>query len=192
MTDAATTRRTTGERCREWWSEYCDPRSGDAAVRARLRRCRSTAEALTIAPAIGLARRLGATRPEHNGSAVRLERALDLARLLAHISSDAHEALMRIAGYSHFPGDRDTPDESSQPALSEIRFRRLLLAAPGEELLIMIIRVLAQVDGRANIARLAQDVFWWNDNTRERWAFEYYAAGVAAPLQQDLDEETAE
>lgn len=99
---------------------------------------------------------------------------------------------MRIAGYSHFPGDRDTPDESSQPALSEIRFRRLLLAAPGEELLIMIIRVLAQVDGRANIARLAQDVFWWNDNTRERWAFEYYAAGVAAPLQQDLDEETAE
>lgn len=192
MTSTAATTSTVGERCKEWWSEYCDPKEGDAAVRARLRRCRSTAEALTIAQAIGLARRLGVTRPEREGSAGRLERALELARLLAHVSSDAPESVMRIAGYTDFPGERDTANEGSRPALSETRFKRVLLASPGEELLTLLIRLLAQVDGRANIARLAQDVWWWNDKTRERWAFEYYAAGVAAPVQRDPEEETAE
>lgn len=191
MSNAAATTTTIGERCREWWTEYCGPTTGDAAVRARLRRCRSTAEALTIAPAIGLARRLRATRPERDGSAGRLERALDLARLLAHVSSDVPESVMRIAGYRHFPGERDTSDEGSRPVLSETRFKRLLLASPGEELLTLLVRLLAQVDGRADIARLAQDVWWWSDKTRERWAFEYYAAGVAAPVQQDPDEERA-
>lgn len=99
---------------------------------------------------------------------------------------------MRIAGYTHFPGERDTAKEGSRPALSETRFKRVLLASPGEELLTLLIRLLAQIDGRANIARLAQDVWWWNDRTRETWAFEYYAAGVAAPVQQDPEEETAE
>lgn len=192
MTSATAMTATIGERCREWWAEYCDPMSGDPAVRARLRRCRSVAEVLTVAPAIGLARRLGGVRIERNALDNRFERALGLARILVHVSSNAPEPIMRVAGYAHFPGDRDSGDDGNRPLLSETRFKRLLLAPPGEELLTMLIRLLAQVDGRANIARLAQDVWWWNDRTRERWAFEYYAAGVAAPTQQDSEEEITE
>lgn len=192
MTRARAIPTTIGELCKEWWAEYCDPKAVDPAVRARLRRCRSAAEALAIAPAIGLARRLGGDRVERDALDRRFERALGLARLLAHVSSDASEPVMRIAGYPRFPGERESGDDGNRPLLSEVRFKRLLLAPPSEELLTTLIRLLAQVDGRANIARLAQDVWWWNDRTRERWAFEYYAAGVAAPTQQDSGEEITE
>lgn len=192
MSTASATTSSVGERCRSWWVQYCAPTNGDPAVRARLRRCRSTAEALTIAPAIDLARRLGGLGVTREAIDTRFERALDMARLLAHVSTDDPKPVMRIAGFQQFPGERDSSDDGNRPLLSEIRFKRLLLAPSGEELLTMLIRLLAQLDGRANIARLAQDVWWWNDRSRERWAFEYYAAGVAAPTLQEIDEETAE
>ncbi|MFN8669397.1 MAG: type I-E CRISPR-associated protein Cse2/CasB [Gemmatimonadaceae bacterium] len=192
MSPATVRTASIGERCRLWWAEYCAPNDGDPATRARLRRCRSTAEALTIAPAIGLARRLGGVVERRDALDTRFERSLTLARLLAHVSVDDSMSVMRVVGYQHFPGDRDAPDDGNRPLLSETRFKRLLLNPAGEELLTALIRLLAQVDGRANIARLAQDVWWWNDRTRERWAFEYFAAGVAVPTLQNSEEETTE
>lgn len=183
---------TVGMRCRAWWQEYCDPESGDPAVRARLRRCRSNAEALSIVPAVTLARRLGAIGRDVRERDYRIVRALGLARLLACVRHDASESVMRVAGFRTFPGDDGQSDDSNRPVLSESRFRRLLLTPADESLVTALSRLVTQLDGKANIARLAQDVWWWNDRTRQRWAFEYYAAGVAAPTDRGHGEESDE
>jgi len=179
-----------GAIAREWWSRLCDPQKGDAGARARLKRCRSAMDALTIPAAVTLARRLGAT-----GEAAgpwRLEAALGLARVLAHVDQGGAEPIMRVAGWKAFPGDdrKGEGDPANRPRLSEARFRRLIQTPPGEELTQMMIRLVHLVGEPINVASLADDYLGWHrDSTRYRWAFQYYAAGVAAPDDSTPDEE---
>lgn len=173
---------TPGDTARDWWASICDPKRGDTAGRASLKRCRSATEALAIPAALGLARRLGAIREPLDQR--RLERALGLARVLAHVTSESAVTAMRAAGWGSFPGERreGDADPGSRPRLSEVRFRRLLQTEGGEEQVVMFIRLVRLIDGQVNIAALARDYLTWDwDTTRHRWAFEYYAAGAAAP-----------
>jgi len=171
-----------GDTARKWWVSICDPQQGDAAGRARLKRCRSATEALTIPAALGLARRLGAIREPLDRR--RLEGVLGLARVLAHVTSDSAVTAMRAAGWGSFPGERREADADTgaRPRLSEVRFRRLLQTEGGEEQVVMFTRLVRLIGGEVNIAALARDYLTWDwDTTRHRWAFEYYAAGAAAP-----------
>lgn len=171
-----------GDTARDWWSYTCDPQRGDSAGRARLKRCRSATEALTVPAAVGLARRLGAIREPLDEWG--LERALGLARVLAHVTSDTTVTAMRAAGWGSFPGERREADSdpTARPRLSEVRFRRLLQTEGGEEQVLMFIRLVHLIGGVVNVAALARDYLTWHwDSTRHRWAFEYYAAGAAAP-----------
>jgi CRISPR system Cascade subunit CasB len=169
-----------GELALEWWRRWLSPDRGDPGVRARLRRSRSVTEALTIPAAVGLARRLGAVR--EGAHPQRLEQTLRLAQVLAHVRAHRPVSAMRALGYQSFPGDK--PSET--PKLSEARFRRLLKAEEGEEQVTMFIRLVHLLGGETDIAALARDfLFWHRESTRQRWAFEYYAAGVAAPASAD-------
>jgi len=143
-------------------------------------------DALSISPAILLARRLGAV--SERSDARWLEQALGLARVLSHAQLDTTDTVMRLAGYQRFPGERESATDANRPLLSEVRFKRLLVTPPGEELVVVLTRLLAQLGGRANIGVLSQDFWWWNDRTRARWAFEYFAAGIALPSDDNIPE----
>ena len=100
---------------RRWWNRYCHPRDGDPAVRARLRRCQSSTDAMTIPAAMELAKWLGVLQAgwENNPQ---WERALGLACVLAHVKEDIRERPMQIAGWKRFPDSRRESDGGHAPA----------------------------------------------------------------------------
>lgn len=184
-----------GERALVWWKRHCDPLDGDRGTRARLRRCRSTVEALGVPAAIDLARRLGVPRDAPRDDDWRWSVGLDLARVLAHVAAhDPSQRPMRSAGWKKFPGDRRESDAGDdRPRLPEARFRRLLSASRGEEQVTAFIRLVTLLGGTVNVAALAEDFWYWSDRTKRSWAFDYYAAGSATPADstnpaEDLDE----
>jgi CRISPR type I-E-associated protein CasB/Cse2 len=170
-----------------WWGRYCEPEHGDPGQRAALRRCRSATDAITIPAAVSLARQVGALRERATDRDRRLHAALNLARVLAHVTQHVPEAPMRAAGWKSFPNDRKESEAGEdRPRLAEARFRRLLQVAGEEEQVVAFTRLVALLDGATNVATLAADFLDWTHPTRgpkvrQRWAFDYFAAGVAAP-----------
>ena len=59
--------------------------------------------------------------------------------------------------------------------VSGLRFRRLLKVKEHEALFISMTRIIALLGGNINLQSLAQSVYFWNDITRKKWAFEYYS-----------------
>lgn len=71
--------------------------------------------------------------------------------------------------------------------LSGLRFDALIRAHSPRAMLRPLTRALAIVDGSVDASALARDLFWWNDNTRANWCFDYHGAFDAKP---DAQEET--
>jgi CRISPR system Cascade subunit CasB len=69
----------------------------------------------------------------------------------------------------------------SNARISGLRFRRLLKHQSRDELYPALARVVRGLDGRANLADLAESVYWWGEGIRKRWAFDYY---TTAPQEQ--------
>jgi CRISPR type I-E-associated protein CasB/Cse2 len=153
-------------------------------ARAELRRCRASVDAVGVPMALLLARQIGVTRLDDDDRA--LDVALGLAILLAHVreSADPKTAVLRAVGYSRIPApskNKNSNDPGEErPILSDVRFRRLMDAEPGPELLMTLIRLIRLCDGRMNIADLSEA--WWSwhrssydrDHIRRRWAMDYY------------------
>ena len=164
-----------GKIAQKWWYLLSNGKTGDRGVLARLRRCEKSADALTILQAIKLSRDLGCD-------------ALELAILLAHVKEDDAQRPMRAAGWKSFPGEKkETEAGADRPVLSELRFRRLL-KTPRDERLDAFKRLVRILGGKVNVAALTDDFLFWGDKVRERWAFDYFAAGIAQPT-NDLDKE---
>ncbi len=70
-------------------------------------------------------------------------------------------------------------DGSDKARLSDLRFRRLLKCQSHEDLYIDMIRVVRQLDGRANALSLANMIYWWNDRTKQTMAREYYTLAMS-------------
>jgi len=180
---------------RTWWRQVCAPDLGDAAARARLRRCRSTNDVLSIPAGVRLARMLRALPGDDARVDDRFARALDLARVLAHVTRDSNLPPMREVGWPTFPGSRREGQVERGPKLSESRFRRLLQSEPGEDLVAQFTRLVALMGGTANIADLSDAFRWWdhaNDRAKQRWAFDYFNAGAAARPTNDSPEDSEE
>jgi|GEM_PF-5586223 len=47
-------------------------------------------------------------------------------------------------------------------------------------------RALVQIDSTANVGRLARDLFYWSDKTRNDWCFAYYGAAAPTPQTPDI------
>lgn len=189
-------RKTRGDIAYEWWRALADPKQGDPGTLARLRRCRAPVDAATIMAAVALARRLGALRAETRANDPRVDVALDLARVLAHVREHADERPMRAAGWKSFAGDRKESDAGEdRPRLAEGRFRRLLQTGAGEEQVTAFIRLVDLLGASVNVRALAPDFLDWSHpergpEVRRRWAFDYYAASSAAPPERSTASDT--
>lgn len=156
---------------RGWWKRVCSLADGNAATRARLRRCHDRTDAFMVPAALQLAKTLAPS----NSSDEQLGSAIDLARVLAHIKVDKSIHPMRSVGWTAFP--RDGAEGAERPKLGETRFRRLLQATDGEERVTAFVRLIALMDNEANVAEIADAFHWWSypdGHVRQRWAFQYY------------------
>ncbi len=171
-----------GQIARKWWLQHLIGQDGASrAARARLRRARDAHDALTEPAAILLAQRLPG----------REDQALALATLLAHVTDDSPQPLMRVLGHRSPPAGK----EAEQPLLSRTRFDRIM-RADTDELPAMLIRLVRQLGGTANIAEIADALVWWPNEVgrariQRKWAFDYFAAPNANPDHTDNTETLA-
>lgn len=178
---------------RRWWSRtISDDRrpAVDARTRALLRRTHSTAEAMTLPAAIALARDLNRDGVSINTRD--LENAVDLSRVLAHVRRDSKIHPMRKVGWPSFPTGAS---DAALPAMSELRFRRLLQTGDGPPRVSAFTRLVAQLGDEANVAALAEAFWFWNHpdaHVKQQWAFHYFNAANAAPPSLTDDVSTPE
>jgi hypothetical protein len=59
----------------------------------------------------------------------------------------------------------------------------------GEEQVDAFIRLIKLLGRTASVPAVARDFLHWNDKTKQSWAFDYYAAGVAAPSNPTISDE---
>jgi CRISPR system Cascade subunit CasB len=96
------------------------------------------------------------------------------------------------------PGERParilgppSPDALEQAAMKPLRFRRLIEAETPEDRLLMLRRAVQLADRKLNVRELAAACLDWSETRRQRWIFEYYNAGFAAPTAEPASEEDA-
>lgn len=150
-------------------------RGGDRANLARLRRASNLAEAMAEEATIHLWRRMAP------GDFDCLPRVAVVAHVLAHVRrvNNLHngtvETIMRLVGRPSFNAD-------DKAKLKPIRFRRLLALRENDELMREMRRLVLLADhGRLDVGHLAASLLFWDDDTRARWAFDYFAASHAIP-----------
>lgn len=143
-----------------WWEELDNNRGS----RAELRRAHDlTAIALTGAYQ-HLFRALlafgwpGDDKPENNW---RNERLVAIAGLLAHVKVHDERSLPVIMS------------EGECPPFSELRFRRLLDSSSLDEVFSSLRRALPLIAYHANPLELANDLLFWGDSVKKRWAYTY-------------------
>ena len=154
-----------GTICLNWWRVLTNKDIGRSrADLARLKRVNLVADALVIHSVHDLNKSLA----DEGCDMRRCPDKLALITVaLAQIKESNNLRLAQIMG------------QGNQKLLSEIRFDRLIRIQEPAELAVQLRRALAVVGHRANVARLAQDLFYWNDKTRAAWCFDYYGASSA-------------
>jgi CRISPR system Cascade subunit CasB len=95
-----------------------------------------------------------------------------VAAVLAHVEREPADgaSLARRMG-SHAAG--------RGPVVSDARFRHLIRSDQPEELMRELVRVVRQLDRTAAVDPLFKDLVRWDDETRMRWARDYYEAALA-------------
>ena len=159
-----------GAVCAHWWHRTFGGDYGPArTARARLRRCSTASETLTIDAVHDLNARLRVKgrRPDADRLAL-------IAIALAHVVEVGDLGL--AAEFGRRAG-KDRPR-----ALSEQRFQALIRTERHAELIVPLRRAMAIVR-RARIALvpMADDLYYWSESTRTKWCFQYFGAADAAP-----------
>jgi len=165
-TEPDSNERSRANRALEQWWEGLKDRTGD---RALLRRCRS---ALEVAACPYFHHLYRALQGLGYGNGPQLAPA---AAVLAHVRrrpEGGERSLARMMA-SPRPG-------TERPRVSGLRFRRILVLDNRDDLLMSLVRVVRLLDGAAPVAGLANDIYFWGDAVKERWAYEYYAAAPQA------------
>ncbi len=107
------------------------------------------------------------------GGPVNREALAAVAGLATHVKVNAESALS-LARQMASP-----KSAGGNARVSGLRFRRLLTVAERGELYPLLIRVIRLLDGNVNLLSLANAVYWWNENTRKQWAYDYYSTAPA-------------
>lgn len=152
--------------CQGWWAREISAETGPARkTRAQLRRADTALKALGV-PAV---HRLNAALSAGD-FALRLDpvRLALISVALAHIKERGPKVATSFGA-----GD--------PPALSPIRFNALIRATTPGALWRPLTRALVVIGGGASPGALAADLFYWNEQTRTRWCFDYYGETAAAP-----------
>jgi CRISPR system Cascade subunit CasB len=180
-----------------WWEELQQPeRRGE---RAAIRRCATLDEVMLTTGYHRLLHYLRQTN-EYQNSSKRQHAAI--AGLLARVEHDDDRHI--FAGRHAFAKQMALPDRAVEALanldeesddykekrhkvrnqiqngdfgsapLSGLRFRRLVQIEDRAVLFRKLIRTLRLLGGRANVADLADAVFFWNDKRRRDWSLAYY------------------
>ena len=144
-----------------WWHRLEDAR-GD---RALLRRAGSLTDVALSAPYQRLYRQLVAAGWDSQSSDERNDRLAAVVGLLAHIKEDSQQALPKAMS-ARLPGE-------DKPPVSELRFQRLLESPDTEALFSSLRRVLPLMNNSVSVKALANDVLYWGDSIKKRWAYDY-------------------
>ncbi|MDD4255673.1 MAG: type I-E CRISPR-associated protein Cse2/CasB [Methanofollis sp.] len=146
-----------------WWKELQD-NHGD---RAALRRCTSAAEVAFVPAFHHLRLELSKI------TSVRPESLARVAGVLSHVKTYDETGGRRIA--QQIAAKREGSD---QGRVSDLRFRRLLAIDDKDQLYGSMIRILRLLKGEADIPSLADGIYWWNDGTKNAWAYDYYSVAL--------------
>lgn len=147
-----------GKAAHGWWRQYLGGDGAGRMARAKLRRCETPAEALGIE----------ATHALHLALGGKLQNRADTLALIAVALANIRQSDPRPAAARM--GD----------SLSALRFQALI-RTEASTLIRPLRRALVQIDGTANVGRLARDLFYWSDKTRNEWCFAYYGAALQPP-----------
>lgn len=148
---------------------------GNRAALARLRRCTSVMEAAAEPATAKLVKALQLDRRRDDD----LARAAALAVVLAQVRQSSPSKIAHAIGA---PRNGEPEDAVVKPN----RFRTLMAARTGDELMTSFRRVVALLDRTANVRDLSKIILGWTDDeagdrTRTRFAFDYHGAGEYAP-----------
>lgn len=135
----------------------------DRGTRAMLRRCASLDEAVLSPAYQRFYRYMLACGWPAEASASQNDRLAAIAVLAALVKSD---------------DDKDLPyrmseQEGERPLLSELRFRALLKIDGTDDLLTGLRRAMPLIAYKTNLLRLANDVYWWGETKKKKWAYAY-------------------
>ena len=163
--------------CASWWRRAFGDDDGAARMnRARLRRCDTPAEALTVEAVHDLNARLQSAG--HHPKAHQLA-LVSIALVHVDVAEDAQAKTTRLA--QAFGQSRTTKGYLSQ-ALSALRFQALMRATDRVDLITPLRRAMAIVRHvPINVYTLADDLYFWNENVRRKWCFQYFGASNATP-----------
>ena len=165
-------RREIRETIYAWWSSNIGNRGNNPAARAlaaRLRRATGV-EALAEPAVHRLAQSLGLGKRDRDAHCL-----IRLATVLAEVRVNDRRSLAALLG--------------KDKALSQSRFQRLIRSTP-DELAAALRRALPMVERQCNVGTLGADLFFWNDETRVNWCFEYFGAALPQTPQTANTEDT--
>lgn len=147
---------------RSWWKSLEDQR-GD---RAELRRAKTILD-IVLCPAYHRLRNELITKGFNVYGKISEKLAL-IAGVLSHVRNNDEQDTIAEQMAKSKPG-------KAGAQVSGLRFRKLLAEQENVGLYRELIRAVKLLDNKANIISLAEAIYWWNDQTRRQWAFEYYA-----------------
>ena len=140
----------------DWWKGLDE----DRASRAVLRRASSPTE-VALPPAY---QRMCRRRGVLDWTEWQQDRFAVVVGVLAHIKS--HDARPPAKAMSQHSAAED------RPPVSELRFMRLL-DAPDSEALFSGVRRVLPLMGSVDVIALANDLMFWGDAVKKRWAYGY-------------------
>lgn len=144
-----------------WWQGLAD----DRASRAILRRAGNTTAVVLSAPYQHLFRRLSAAGWNEGKTSHLNDRLAAAIGLLVHVEQDG--PLSPAKAMSHKASGEE------RPAVSELRFMRLLESDSPDSLLTGLRRVLPLMEQRVDVIELVNDVLFWGDKVKKKWAYDY-------------------
>jgi CRISPR type I-E-associated protein CasB/Cse2 len=156
----------------DWWESL--RARGDSATLARLRRS-DPVSCLAEPGLLALYRKMGSAGYDER----RLRNAARIALVLAHVRRpDRRQSFARALGPS-----AATADDGK---LKRIRMQALLKAETEDEIIRAFRRAVDILDREANVEDLARVLATWDhEQTRMRFAFDYFNARHAAPGEGD-------
>lgn len=145
----------------DWWQKLED----DRASRAILRRAPTVTAVALSAPYQRLYRRFKAAEWNADGVSTRDDRLAAIVGLLVHVTQDQPGSPAKAMSHK-------APDED-RPLVSELRFTRLLESPDVDSLFAGLRRVLPIMEHRVDVIALADDILFWGDDRKKRWAYAY-------------------
>ncbi len=162
----------------EWRGRFMGRDDGAArSVRARLKRCCSPVEALAVEATHELNLQLKEIDLNPTASQLAL-----IATTFARLDSVDGKGLATAFGAK--------PSKDGPRKLSEIRFQSLIRIKSRRDLIAPLRRSMAVLgpDLSCNGWMLAEDLFYWNDQVRSKWCFQYFGTEFSTTNQGETDQ----